>query len=85
MSKFDATVKAKTFGDLLKHLNDVETSLMIQRDDLLEEMDKSKNDLLVPSLEEIDELLQQNACLVGQVQALLITAVDKIYECEVSA
>lgn len=35
MQKFDAVVKAKTFGDLLKHFNDVETSLMIQRDDLL--------------------------------------------------
>ncbi|KAB2462070.1 hypothetical protein F8161_08630 [Bacillus cereus] len=82
MQKFDAVVKAKTFGDILKHLNDVETSLMIQRDDLLEGMNNSKSDLVVPSIEELEELLQQNAGLVGQVQALLITEVDKIYECE---
>lgn len=82
MQKFDAVVKAKTFGDILKHLNDVETSLMIQRDDLLEGMNNSKSDLVVPSIEELEELLQRNADLVGQVQALLITEVDKIYECE---
>lgn len=84
MQKFDAVVKAKTFGDLLKHLNDVETSLMIQRDDLLEEMNNNKDDLVVPSIEELEELVQQNVDLVGQVQALLITEVDKIYECEVA-
>ncbi|PEL83277.1 hypothetical protein [Bacillus wiedmannii] len=84
MQKFDAVVKAKTFGDLIKHLNDVETSLMIQRDDLLEEMNNDKGDLVAPSIEELEELLQQNADLVGQVQALLITEVDKIYECEVA-
>ena len=34
-------IKAKLFGDLLKHLNDIATSLSIQYDDMLEDMIKT--------------------------------------------
>lgn len=82
MSKvnMNTVIKAKVFSDLLKHLNNVSISLMIQRDDMLEEMDAEENDLLLTSVEELNELLTRNEELEDEVQTFLITEVDKFHE-----
>ncbi|PEW60468.1 hypothetical protein CN448_30865 [Bacillus cereus] len=73
-------LKAKLFSDLLKHLDEVSTSLMIQRDDMLEEMRKENHDSYSASVEELIELLERNGELECEVRALLITEVDKLHE-----
>ncbi|MGN4578339.1 hypothetical protein [Bacillus cereus group sp. MYBK74-1] len=73
-------IKAKFFGDLLKHLNDVATSLSIQYDDMAEEMDKNNHNLHGASLEELEDMLEKNEELYRELSALLITEVDKIHE-----
>ncbi|PFW60800.1 hypothetical protein [Bacillus sp. AFS075034] len=72
-------IKAKVFSDLLKHLDNVSTSLMIQRDDMLEEMSTKGHDLLSASIEELDDMLAKNGELECDVRTLLITEVDKIH------
>ncbi|MEM5606473.1 hypothetical protein AAHB51_27620 [Bacillus cereus] len=76
----NTVLKAKLFGDLLKHLDDVSTSLMIQRDDMLEEMHKNNHDLYSASVEELIDMLEKNGELEGEIRTLLITEVDKIHE-----
>ncbi len=76
----NTVLKAKLFSDLLKHLDDVSTSLMIQRDDMLEEMDKNNNDLYEASVDELEVMLVKNEELECDIRALLITEVDKIHE-----
>ncbi|MBK3312556.1 MULTISPECIES: hypothetical protein [Bacillales] len=73
-------IKAKLFGELLKHLNDVATSLSIQYDDMSEEMDKNNHNLHEASLEELEAMLEKNEELYREISALLITEVDKIHE-----
>lgn len=73
-------IKAKLFGDLLKHLNDIATSLSIQYDDMLEDMDKNKHNLHEASVEELEVMLEKNEELYRDISALLITEVDKIHE-----
>ncbi|WP_234879588.1 hypothetical protein [Bacillus mycoides] len=73
-------IKAKVFGDLLKHFDNVSTSLMIQRDDMLEEMHKEKHDFYSASVEELDDMLVKNGELECEIRTLLITEVDKIHE-----
>ncbi|PEQ65511.1 hypothetical protein [Bacillus cereus] len=76
----NTVLKAKLFSDLLKHLDDVSTSLMIQRDDMLEEMHKENHDSYSASVEELIELLERNGELECEVRTLLITEVDKLHE-----
>ncbi|MDY7965418.1 hypothetical protein [Bacillus thuringiensis] len=76
----NTVLKAKLFSDLLKHLDNVSTSLMIQRDDMLEEMHKENHDSYSASVEELVELLERNGELECEVRALLITEVDKLHE-----
>ncbi|MFJ7552461.1 hypothetical protein ACIQXZ_00915 [Bacillus thuringiensis] len=70
-------LKAKLFSDLLKYLDDVSTSLMIQRDDMLE---SDENELNMESVEEINKLLDKNEEFECDIKTLLITEVDKIHE-----
>ncbi|MEK3933624.1 hypothetical protein [Bacillus sp. FSL R7-0642] len=76
----NTVIKAKVFSDLLKHLNNVSTSLMIQRDDMLEEMNKNNHDLYSASVEELIDMLEKNGELEDEIRTLLITEVDKIHE-----
>ncbi|MEC5308044.1 hypothetical protein [Bacillus thuringiensis] len=76
----NTVLKAKLFSDLLKYLDDVSTSLMIQRDDMLEEMHKENRDSYSASVEELIELLERNGELECEVRTLLITEVDKLHE-----
>ncbi|MED1535479.1 hypothetical protein [Bacillus pseudomycoides] len=82
MSNVDkyTVIKAKLFSDLLKHLDNVSTSLMIQRDDMLEEMHKNNHDLYSASVEELIDMLEKNEELESDIRALLITEVDKLHE-----
>ncbi|MED1436912.1 MULTISPECIES: hypothetical protein [Bacillus cereus group] len=82
MSNVDkyTVIKAKLFSDLLKHLDEVATSLMIQRDDMLEEMHKNNHDLYSASVEELIDMLEKNEELESDIRALLITEVDKLHE-----
>ncbi|OKA19972.1 hypothetical protein [Bacillus cereus] len=73
----NSVLKAKLFSDLLKHLDDVSTSLMIQRDDMLE---SDENELNMESVKEINSLLDKNAEFECDIKALLITEVDRIHE-----
>lgn len=73
-------IKAKLFGELLKYLNDVATSLSIQYDDMSEEMDKNNHNLHEASLEELEVMLEKNEELYREISALLITEVDRIHE-----
>ncbi|PER25393.1 hypothetical protein [Bacillus cereus] len=70
-------LKAKLFSDLLKYLDDVSTSLMIQRDDMLEKNDEELN---MESVKEINSLLDKNVEFECDIKALLITEVNKIHE-----
>ncbi|MEK4697870.1 hypothetical protein MKX31_28480 [Bacillus sp. FSL M8-0063] len=70
-------LKAKLFSDLLKYLDDVSTSLMIQRDDMLE---NDENELNMESVKEINSLLDKNEEFECDIKSLLITEVDKIHE-----
>ncbi|WOA61020.1 hypothetical protein [Bacillus mycoides] len=70
-------LKAKLFSDLLKHLDDVSTSLMIQRDDMLE---SDESELNMESVKEINILLDKNEEFECDIKALLITEVDKLHE-----
>ncbi len=70
-------LKAKLFSDLLKHLDGVSTSLMIQRDDMLGSDD---NELNMESVKEINSLLDRNEEFECDIKALLITEVDRIHE-----
>ncbi|MCZ7524295.1 MULTISPECIES: hypothetical protein [Bacillus cereus group] len=73
----NTVLKAKLFSDVLKYLDDVSTSLMIQRDDMLE---SDENELNIESVKEINSLLDKNAEFECDIKALLITEVDKIHE-----
>lgn len=73
----NSVLKAKLFSDLLKYLDDVSTSLMIQRDDMLE---SDENELNIESVKEINSLLDKNAEFECDIKALLITEVDRIHE-----
>ncbi|MCU5706100.1 hypothetical protein COE98_20760 [Bacillus wiedmannii] len=70
-------LKAKLFSDLLKYLDDVSTSLMIQRDDMLE---SDENELNMESVEEINKLLDKNEEFECDIKTLLITEVDRMHE-----
>lgn len=82
MSKvsMNTVIKAKLFSDLLKHLDDVATALMIQRDDMLDETDKNNDDLDLVSIEELNDMLNKNEEIECDIRTLLITEVDKIHE-----
>ncbi|EJS61986.1 hypothetical protein ICU_05154 [Bacillus cereus BAG2X1-1] len=76
-ASMNTVLKAKLFSDLLKHLDDISTSLMIQRDDMLE---SNENELNMESVKEINSLLDKNEEFECDIKALLITEVDKIHD-----
>lgn len=70
-------LKVKLFSDLLKHLDDVSTSIMIQRDDMLE---SDESELNMESVKEINDLLDKNEEFECDIKTLLITEVDRMHE-----